>query len=222
MRRREFIALIGGTAAVWPLIAHAQQPAVPVIGWLNSGSAGNSLFMSLASAFRAGLKDAGYVEGQNVAIDFRWGEGQYSQLPTLAAELVTKRVNVIMAGGPPAALAAKAATPTIPIVFTSGDDPIRLGLVASLSRPGGNVTGIDEFADEIEAKRLGLLREVVQGAATIAVLLNPKATSFDAQSKDVREAAGTGGFKVIVLAASSAKEIDDAFTTLTQAHPLRS
>jgi ABC-type uncharacterized transport system substrate-binding protein len=219
MRRREFIALIGGTAVAWPLIAHAQQPAIPVIGWLNSGSAGNSLFMSLASAFRGGLKDAGYVEGQNVAIDFRWGEGQYSQLPTLAAELVAKRVDVIMAGGPPAALAAKAATQAIPIVFTSGDDPIRLGLVASLSRPGGNVTGIDEFADEIEAKRLGLLREVVQGATTIAVLLNPKATSFDAQSKDVREAASAGGFKVIVLAAASAKEIDDAFTTLTQAHP---
>ena len=219
MRRREFIALIGGAAA-WPLAASAQQPAMPVVGWLNSGGpASNSLFMSLASAFRAGLKDAGYVEGQNVAIDFRWGEGQYSQLPTLAAELVAKRVDVIMAGGPPAALAAKAATQTIPIIFTSGDDPIRLGLVASLSRPGGNVTGIDEFADEIEAKRLGLLREVVQGATTIAVLLNPKAASFDAQSKDVREAASAGGFKVIVLAAASAKEIDDAFTTLAQAHP---
>jgi len=219
MRRREFIALIGGAAA-WPLAASAQQPAIPVVGWLNSGGpAGNSLFMSLASAFRAGLKDAGYVEGQNVAVDFRWGEGQYSQLPTLAAELVAKRVDVIMAGGPPAALAAKAATQTIPIIFTSGDDPIRLGLVASLSRPGGNVTGIDEFADEIEAKRLGLLREVVQGATTIAVLLNPKAASFDAQSKDVREAASAGGFKVIVLAAASAKEIDDVFTTLAQAHP---
>ena len=126
---------------------------------------------------------------------------------------------MIMAGGPPAALAAKAATQTIPIIFTSGDDPIRLGLVASLSKPGGNITGIDEFADEIEAKRLGLLREVVPGATTIAVLLNPKASSFDAQSKDVREAASAGGFKVIVLAAASAKEIDDAFTTLAQAHP---
>jgi len=219
MRRREFVALIGSAAGAWPLAARAQQPAMPVIGWLNSGPSGNSMFMSLASAFRAGLKDAGYVEGQNVAIDFRWGEGQYSQLPTLAAELVAKRVDVIMAGGPPAALAAKAATQTIPIIFTSGDDPIRLGLVASLSRPGGNVTGIDEFADEIEAKRLGLLREVVQGATTIAVLLNPKATSFDAQSKDVREAASAGGFKVIVLAAASANEIDDAFTTLAQARP---
>ena len=219
MTRREFIALIGGAAAAWPLAASAQQPAMPTVGWLNSGTAGDALFMSLASAFRAGLKDAGFVEGQNVAIDFRWAEGQYNRLPTLAAELVAKRVDVIMAGGPPAALAAKAATQTIPIIFTSGDDPVRLGLVASLSRPGGNATGIDEFADEIEAKRLGLLREVVQGATKIAVLLNPKAASFEAQSKDVREAASTGGFKVIVLAAASVNEIDDAFTTLAQAHP---
>jgi putative tryptophan/tyrosine transport system substrate-binding protein len=217
MRRREFIAVVGGAAA-WPLTARAQQPAMPVVGWLNSGTSDDSLFMSFVSAFRAGLSDAGYMEGQNVAIDFRWGEGQYSRLPTLAAELVAKRVDVILAGGPPAALAAKAATQTIPIIFTSGDDPVRLGLVASLSRPGGNATGVSEFADEIEAKRLGLLREVVQGATTIGVLLNPKAASFDAQSKDVREAARAGGFKVIVLAAASAKEIDEAFTILVQAH----
>jgi len=218
MRRREFITLLGSTAAAWPLIAHAQQPAMPVIGWLNSGPAGDPLFMSLASAFQAGLKDAGYVEGQNVAIDFRWGEGQYSRLPTLAAELVAKRVDVIIAGGPPAALAAKAATQTIPIIFTSGDDPVRLSLVTSLSRPGGNATGVNLLDNEIEAKRLGLLREVVQGATTIGVLLNPKFASFDAQSKDVREAARAGGFRVIILAAASAKEIDEAFTTLAQAH----
>jgi len=174
--------------------------------------------MSLASAFRAGLKDAGYVEGQNVAIDFRWGEGQYSRLPTLAAELVSKRVDVIFAGGPPAALAAKAATQTIPIIFTSGDDPVRLGLVASLSRPGGNVTGFNLFDNEMEPKRLGLLRQVVQGATTIGVLLNPKFASFDSQSKDVREAARAGGFRVIVLATASAKEIDEAFATLAQAN----
>ena len=218
MRRREFIAVVGGAAA-WPLAARAQQPAMPVVGWLNSGTAGDPFFMSLASAFRAGLKDAGYVEGQNVAIDFRWGEGQYSRLPTLAAELVAKRVDVIMAGGPPAALAAKAATQTIPIIFTSGEDPVRLGLVATLSRPGGNATGVNLFDNELEAKRLGLLREVVQGATTIGVLLNPKFVSFDAQSKDVREAARAGGFRVIVLAATSEKEIDEAFTTLAQAHP---
>jgi ABC-type uncharacterized transport system substrate-binding protein len=217
MRRREFIAVVGGAAA-WPLTARAQQPAMPVAGWLNSGTSDDPLFMSFVSAFRAGLSDAGYIEGQNVAIDFRWGDGEYSRLPTLAAELVAKRVDVILAGGPPAALAAKAATQTIPIIFTSGDDPVRLSLVASLSRPGGNATGVSEFADEIEAKRLGLLREVVQGATTIGVLLNPKAASFDAQSKDVREAARAGGFKVIVLAAASAKEIDEAFTILVQAH----
>lgn len=219
MRRREFISLLGGAVAVWPLTARAQQPAMPVVGWLNSGLADDPYFMSLASAFRAGLKDAGYIEGQNVAIDFRWGEGQYSRLPTLAAELVAKWVDVIMAGGPPAALAAKAATQTIPIIFTSGDDPVRLGLVTSLSRPGGNATGVNLFDNELEAKRLGLLREVVQGATTIGVLLNPKFVSFDAQSKDVREAARAGGFRVIVVAAASAKEIDEAFTTLAQAHP---
>jgi putative ABC transport system substrate-binding protein len=218
MRRRDFITLLGSAAATRPLRAQAQQPAMPVVGWLNSGPASDPFFMSFASAFRAGLKDAGYVEGQNVAIDFRWGEGQYSRLPTLAAELVAKRVDVIVAGGPPAALAAKAATQTIPIIFTSGDDPVKLGLVTSLSRPSGNATGVNLFDNEIEAKRLGLLREVVQGATTIGVLLNPKMTSFDAQSKDVREAARAGGFEVIVLTAASAKEIDDAFTTLAQAH----
>jgi putative tryptophan/tyrosine transport system substrate-binding protein len=192
---------------------------MPMIGWLNSGPAGDPFFMSLASAFRAGLKDAGYIEGQNVTVDFRWGEGQYSLLPTLASELVAKRVDVIVAGGPPAALAAKAATQTIPIIFTSGEDPVRLGLVVSLSRPGGNATGVNVFDNEIEAKRLGLLREVVQGATPIGVLLNPKFASFDAQSKDVREAADAGGFRVIVLAAASAKEIDEAFTTFAQAHP---
>jgi len=182
MRRRDFITLLG-SASVWPLSVAAQQSVMPVVGWLNSGPAGDPFFMSFASAFRAGLKDAGYIEGQNVAIDFRWGEGQYSLLPTLAAELVAKRVDVIVAGGPPAALAAKAATQTIPIIFTSGDDPVRLGLVATLSRPGGNATGVNMFDNEIEAKRLGLLREVVQGATTIGVLLNPKFASFDAHQK---------------------------------------
>ena len=217
MRRRDFITLLG-SALTRPLPVGAQQPAMQVVGWLNSGLAGDPFFKSLASGFRAGLKDAGYIEGQNVAIDFRWGEGEYSRLPTLAGELVAKRVDVISAGGPPAALAAKAATQTIPIIFTSGDDPVRLGLVTSLSRPGGNATGVNLLDNEIEAKRLGLLREVVQGATTIGVLLNPKFASFDAQSKDVREAARAGGFRVIILAGASAKEIDEAFTTLAQAH----
>jgi putative tryptophan/tyrosine transport system substrate-binding protein len=134
MRRRDFITLVGGAAAAWPLAARAQQPAMSVVGWLNSGTSGDPLFMSFVSAFRASLKDAGYIEGQNIAIDFRWGEGQYGELPTLAAELVAKRVNAIIAGGPPAALAAKAATQTIPIIFTSGDDPVRLGVVTSFVR----------------------------------------------------------------------------------------
>ena len=218
MRRRDFITLLG-SASAWSLSARAQQPAMPVVGWLSSVTASDPFGMSLLSAFRAGLKDADYVEGQNVAIDLRWGEGQYSRLPTLAAELVGKRVDVIMAGGPPAALAAKAATQTIPIIFTSGEDPIRLGLVATLNRPGGNATGVNLLDNEMEAKRLGLLREVVQGAATIGVLLNPKFASFDAQSKDVREAARAGGFRVIVLTAASANEIDEAFATFEQAHP---
>src|SRR3974390_474634 len=217
MRRRDFITLLG-SATAWPLAAGAQQAAMPVIGWLNGLPSGDPFSMSLASAFRAGLKDAGYIEGQNVAIDFRWGEGQYSRLPTLAAELVAKRVDAIMAGGPPAALAAKAATQTIPIIFTSGEDPVRLGLVATLSRPGGNATGVNPLDNEMEAKRLGLLREVVQGAATIGVLLNPKFASFDAQSEDVREAARAGGFRVIILAAASAREVDEALPTLAQAH----
>jgi putative ABC transport system substrate-binding protein len=218
MRRRDFFKA-AGSAVAWPLAARAQQSAVPVIGWLNSGPAGDPLFISFVSAFRAGLKDAGYAEGQNVAIDFRWAEGQYSRLPILAAELVAKRVDVIIAGGPPAAVAAKAATQTIPIIFTSGDDPIKLGLVASLSRPGGNATGVNLFDNEIEAKRLGVLRDVVPNAITIGVLLNPKAVYFDAQSKDVREAARVGGFKVIILAAASAKEIDEAFAAFEQARP---
>jgi putative ABC transport system substrate-binding protein len=218
MRRRDFITLVGGAGAAWPLAVRAQQPAMPVVGWLNSGLAGDPFFMSFASAFRAGLKDAGYIEGQDVAIDFRWGEGQYSRLPTLAAELVAKRVDVIMAGGPPPALAAKAATQAIPIIFTSGDDPVRLGLVGSLSRPGGNATGFNLFDNEMEPKRLGILREVVKAATTVGVLLNPKFASFDAQSKDVREAARPDGFEVVVLAASSEKEIEEAFKTFAQAH----
>ena len=213
MRRRDFIKVVAGSAAAWPFAARAQQP-ITRIGITTIQPRTSPIY----AAFDQRLRELGYIEGQNLAIDFRWGEGQYSRLPTLAAELVAKRVDVIVAGGPPAALAAKAATQTIPIIFTSGDDPVRLGLVASLSRPGGNATGVNLLDNEIEAKRLGLLREVVQGATTIGVLLNPKFASFDAQSKDVREAARAGGFRVIILAAASAKEIDEAFTTLAQAH----
>lgn len=218
LHRRECISLIGASVVAWPSSARAQRPAMPVVGWLNSGPSGDPYFKSLASAFEAGLKKAGFVEGQNVAIDSRWAEGQYNRLPTLAAELVDKRVDVIMAGGPPAASAAKAATQTIPIIFTSGDDPVRLGLVSSLSRPSGNATGVNLFDNELEAKRLSLLRQVVQNATTVGVLLNPKDASFDAQSKDVREAARAGGFKVIVLGAGSAEEIDEAFKAFAQSN----
>jgi putative ABC transport system substrate-binding protein len=211
IRRREFIALLGGTAVAWPIAARAQQP---VIGWLNSGSAHDPFFAGLLTAYRAGLMDAGYVEGQNVEIDARWSEGQYARLPAIAAELVGKRVAVIAAGGPPAALAAKAATETIPIVFTVGDDPVKLGLVASLNRPGGNATGINLVSNEIEAKRLGLLREVVPAANTIAVLLNPTSPSFDTQSKDLQAAARASGLEIVILTATSQQDIDQAFSTL--------
>jgi putative tryptophan/tyrosine transport system substrate-binding protein len=158
------------------------------------------------------------VEGQNVEIDFRWAEGDYARLPALAAELVAKRVALIVAGGPPAALAAKAATTTIPIVFTVGADPVALGLIASLSHPGSNATGVNIVTDELETKRLGLLREVVPAARTIAVLLNPNSPSFDAQSKDVRESARSSGVEILLLSAATAADINQAFVTLGERH----
>jgi putative ABC transport system substrate-binding protein len=215
--RRVFLTTLGGAAAsslFRPLAANAQVPAMPVIGWLNSGSAGDPYFANFATAFRAGLKDAGYVEGQNVTIDLRWADGQYGRLPTLASELVGEGVSVIAAGGPPAALAAKAATGTIPIVFAVGDDPVRLGLVASFNRPGGNATGINVLTEELETKRLGLLREVVPAAAMIAVLLNPKSPSFQTQSSDLQAAARAAGLEVHTLTATTEQEIDGAFATL--------
>jgi putative ABC transport system substrate-binding protein len=172
MRRREFITLVGGAAAAWPLAARAQQPAVPVIGFLNSASP--QAWKNYVAGFRTGLKETGYVEGQNVAIEFRWAEGHYDRLPGMAADLVRRKVAVLVStGGEPSVLAAKAATTTIPIVFTSGVDPIRGGFVSSLSRPGGNITGVNLFLSAIESKRLGLLRALVPGVKLIAVLLNP-------------------------------------------------
>ena len=172
MKRREFITLLGGAAAAWPLPTRAQQPAMPVIGFMSSGSA--TPWAHLVAAFRDGLKAIGFVEGQNVAIDFHWADGQYDRLPTIAAELVRRKVAVIVAvGGAPAVLPAVAATPTIPIVFSTGGDPIKLGIVRSLNRPAGNATGVYLFAADIEAKRLGLLRDLVPTSALIGVLLNP-------------------------------------------------
>src|SRR6516225_356623 len=206
MKRRAFITLLGGTAAAWPLAARAQQPAMPVIGFL-----GISAFGPFLAAFRQGLRETGYVEGQNVAIEYRWAEGQVDRLPAFARELVRSQVAVICAGSPPAALAAKAATTTIPIVFTSGEDPIKLGLVASYNRPGGNVTGIALLVDVLGAKRLGLLREIVPAATLSAVLLHPSWPTFETQLNDVQEAARAIGQQIHVLHANTEREIDAAF-----------
>jgi len=210
IKRREFITLVGGAAA-WPFAAHAQQPAMPVIGFL-SGASPVTWARSVA-AFRQGLGEAGYVEHRDVGIEYRWAEGQMDRLPALASELVRARVAVICAGSPPAALAAKAATTTIPIVFTSGEDPITLGLVASYNRPGGNVTGVALLVDVLGAKRLGLLREIVPAATLIAVLLNPIWPTFDTQLNDVQQAARALGQQIHVLRANTEREIDAAFDT---------
>ena len=211
MKRREFITLLRGAAVAWPLAARAQQPALPVIGFLNSGSPG--AFGHFVDGFRQGLAEAGYVEHRNVGVEYRWAEGRVDQLPTLARELVRAQVAVICAGGPPSALAAKAATTTIPIVFTSGEDPIKLGLVASYNRPGGNVTGVAVLIDVLGAKRLGLLREIVPAATLIAVLLNPTWPTFDTQLNDMQEAARAVGQRIHVLHANTEREIDAAFDT---------
>src|SRR6266446_6847589 len=203
MNRREFITLLGGAAA-WPLAARAQQAKLPVVGFLNSGSP--VAFGHVVSAFRQGLAEAGYVEHRNVGIEYRWAEGQVDRLPAFASELVRAQVAVICAGSPPAALAAKAATTTIPVVFTSGEDPIKLGLVASYNRPGGNITGVALLIDVLGAKRLGLLREIVPAARLIAVLLNPTWPTFDTQLHDVQEAARAIGQQIHVVRANTERE----------------
>src|SRR6516165_1242924 len=213
LKRREFITLLGGATAL-SFTARAQQPAMPVIGFLNNGSP--DAFAHLTRSFRQGLGETGYVEGQNVAIDFRWAEGQYDRLPAQAAELVRRQVVVIFAGGPPAAKAAKAATPTIPIVFTTGEDPVQLGLVASLNRPGGNATGVSVVTAELEAKRLGLLHELVPTAAVIASLVNPSYPGTDVQVTSEQAAARALGHELVILTASNEVEIDAAFAILVQ------
>ena len=213
MRRRDFITLIGGAAA-WPLAARAQQPTMPVIGFLNSASP--DAYAPFVAAFCQGLKEAGYVDGQNATIEYRWAEGQYDRLPALAADLVRRKLTVIAATSTSAALAAKAATSTIPIVFTTGDDPIRLGLVASLNRPGGNVTGVNNLLVELGSKQLGLIRELAPVASKIAVLVNPNYPGTERQLRDVEAAAGLLALQLTVLRADSEREIDTAFATITQ------
>jgi putative ABC transport system substrate-binding protein len=214
MRRRELLTLLGGAAA-WPLTARAQQPAVPVIGLLEAKSADSSVHY--AAAFRQGLKEAGYVEGQNVTIEYRFAENQYDRLPALAADLVRRQVAVIAAsGGPPAALAAKGATTTIPIVFNMGADPIALGLVDSLNRPGGNLTGVSSLNVEIGPKRLELLHELAPTATDIAMLVNPTNPNAGAYSTALKTAASTLGVQLQVLHASTERDFDMVFATLVQ------
>jgi putative tryptophan/tyrosine transport system substrate-binding protein len=212
MRRRQFISLLGGVAAAWPLVARAQQPAMPVIGFLS----GTSPETARLRAFRQGLKDAGFIEGENVAVEYRWADDQNDRLPVLATELVQRRVAVIAAiGGIPSAVAAKAATTSIPIVFLVGVDPVRLGLVASLARPGGNLTGINLLNTELAAKRLEILRELVPGAIRIAVLVDPtNAPGTDSTLRDLGAAARAMALQIQVLNASTSLELDAAFATL--------
>ena len=214
MKRREFITLLTGAAA-WPLAARAQQPAMPVIGFLNSVSAGP--FRQFVDAFRRGLNETGFVEGQNVMIDYRWAEGQYDRLPELATDLVRRNVAVIAAtGGAASGLAAKAATVTTPIVFIHAVDPVKLGFVASLNRPGGNATGIYLFTAALEPKKLELLHELVPKAVVIGALVNPRNPNAETVSKNLQEAARTLGLDIHIVNAATEREFGAAFATLVQ------
>src|SRR3954452_15301276 len=215
MRRRDCIISLAGAMAAWPLPGRAQQKAMPVIGVLSPGQSGP--FATLAAGFRQGLSEAGYVEGQNVVIEYRWAEGHYDRLPALAADL-GRKVDLIVANSPPAALAAKSATSTIPIVFRGGGDPVGDGLVASLARPGGNLTGVVMLATEVTAKRLELLAELVPRAGVIALLVNPSSANAERVIQEVQEAARAKGLQLHVLKASTESEIDIAFASLVQLH----
>src|SRR5260370_285311 len=213
MKRRQFITLLGGAAAAWPLAARAQQATVPVIGFLSSRSPGESTYV--VAAFRRGLREAGFVEGQNLVIAFRWAESHYDRLPALAADLVRRQVAVMTANGP-AAQPAKAATATIPIVFFAANDPVEIGLVASFNRPGGNLTGVVNLGVELGPKRLELLHELIPTATPIAVLINPAHPNADAQSAAMQAAARTLGLELHLLHASTEGDFDTVFATLLQ------
>src|SRR5262245_25968192 len=214
MTRREFITLLGGAAAAWPLTARAQQAAMPVVGFLNTRVPGAD--PHLLAAFRRGLKETGYVEGQNVTIEYRWAYNQYDRLPALAADLVSHQVTVIAAIGSPSAPAAKAATTTIPIVFIIGFDPVEVGLVTSLNRPGGNLTGVTVLGVELGSKRLELLHELVPTTNILAALVNPDTPAAGTQSTELHTAARTFGLKLHVLHASAERDFDTVFATLHQ------
>src|SRR6516162_7295495 len=218
MKRREFITVLGGTAAAWPLAARAQQPAMPVIGFL--GSASGEVTAERLSAFRQGLKEAGYLEGRNVEIEYLWAEGNNDRLPALAAQLVRRQVAVIVAaGGTPSAFAAKAATTTIPIIFGVAVDPVALGLVDSLNQPGGNVTGVTNLNVEVAPKRLELLREVLPSATNVALLINPAVPALaEPISRTSQEAARALGLKLHILHAGSEQDFDTVFENLMQLH----
>ena len=217
IRRRQVIALLGGAAAGWPLATRAQQP-MPVIGFLGSQSA--DTVADYLRAFRQGLKDAGYLEGETISVEYRWAEGRVDRLPDLVADLARRRIAVLVSGGGPASMAAAKAPTSIPIVFMVAEDPVRLGLVSSLARPGGNLTGVNFFAAELAAKRLELLRELVPAAARVAVLLNPSETAIAAaNARDVETAARAMGLELRILNASTRDEIDAAFAILATDRP---
>ena len=213
VKRRSFITLLGG-AAVWPFAARAQQPSMPVIGFLNSAVA--QAFTSRVAAYRRGLGEAGFFEDKNVAIEYRWANGQYDRLQSMAADFVSRRVAVITAGGPPAAIAAKMATSVIPIVFTTGDDPVRAGLVPNLNRPGGNVTGVHLFLSNLSAKKLGLLRDLLPQATVIAGLFNSVSQSAEIQEKELQAAGNASGLRIEIAHASNDQEIESAFATFSK------
>jgi putative tryptophan/tyrosine transport system substrate-binding protein len=214
MKRREFITILGGAAVAWPFAARAQQPTMPVIGFLHARTPEDS--KPQVAAFRRGLSESGYTEGQSVTVEYRWGRGQYDQLPAMAAELVRRSVALLVAGSEPAALAAKVATSTIPIVFSVGTDPVKLGLVTSFNQPGGNATGMQMFTTMLEAKRLGLLHELVPRAETLGILLNPNFTTAQNQLVDLQEAAKSIGLRLRVFRASSVAEIEAAYEAIAR------